>query len=83
MWLLRFLAAERVISFSGIVFEVLFAAAFAIGGPSPEHQEKISMVTSNAVVTAHGEPEKEEPEEIPALPARWVNVDGVAETAFH
>lgn len=81
--MLRLLAAEGVVSVDGIVFEVLFTAAFSFSRACPKNQEKIPMVPPNAVVTAHGEPEKEEPEEIPALPARWVNVDGVAETAFH
>lgn len=81
--MLRLLAAEGVVSVDGIVFEVLFTAAFSFSRACPKNQEKIPMVPANAVVTAHGEPKKQEPKEIFSLPAGGVNVGGIAESTFH
>jgi hypothetical protein len=82
-WQQRSLASYGVTLVDGIRFQVPFLAAVPLFGTGLQNQEHIPMVSLDAIVTAHGEEQQREHEDIQPLPAGRVNICGIAKSAFH
>jgi hypothetical protein len=61
----------------------LFGVAFTFHGTGAQDLEQKSIVALYAIVAAHREHEKREPEDILRLPAGRVKVRGIAKSTFH
>ena len=82
-WQQRSLASYGVTPVDGVRFQLPSPAAFTFLGMGLQNQKHISMVSLDAIVTAHGEKQQREHEEIHPLPTGRVNIGGIAKSAFH